>query len=210
MDWDAEYRAWETTVINDTDADGNGTPDVLDDAYEIENDDARLQAIRDAGPTGTYPECDGGAFPTSPPVLSRSLGTLVPFLPVFVLIPVLLPVLSTGWAASPHCRRFWQRSCSGSSYLGDGLLDWAVVTMGIIAACIPTPVKGLLSALSHLGALALWPTMMLAYHGTTGEINGEVAAPVLTVMDFLVWLLPFGVLMMVPIRWRMRDNEALI
>ena len=52
--------------------------------------------------------------------------------------------------------------------------------------------------------------MMLAYHGTAMGVGGDVSASVLTVLDFLVWILPFGILMLVPIRWKMRDNEALV
>ena len=93
---------------------------------------------------------------------------------------------------------------------GDGFLDWIVIMAGLVIASVPTPVKGLLSALSHICALALWPTMMLAYHGTAMGVGGDVSASVLTVLDFTVWILPFGILMLVPIRWKMRDNEALV
>ena len=198
VDWDSEYGAWYAGL---TDPD----KDLVADAGEIVNDDARLAALEGLG----MPVCDGGAFPREPRVLAQSLDILVPFLPLFVLVPVLFLFFRQvgSIAAFPA---FLAAILLREVIPGDGLLDWIVITAGITIACVPSPVKGLLSALSHICALALWPTMMLAYHGSTGGLSGEVSASVLTVLDFLMWIVPFGVLMLVPIRWKMRDNEALV
>ena len=203
VDWDSEYGAWygalSPTEVNAVAAAG-----------EIVNDDARLAALRVIGTApNVYPECDGGAFPREPRVLAQSLDILVPFLPLFVLIPVLFLFFRQvgSIAALPA---FLAAILLREVIPGDGFLDWIVIMAGLVIASVPTPVKGLLSALSHICALALWPTMMLAYHGTAMGVGGEVSASVLTVLDFTVWILPFGILMLVPIRWKMRDNEALV
>ena len=203
VDWDSEYEAWYG---------GLNTAGVaaVTTAREIVNDDARLAALRDAGTTtNVYPECDGGAFPREPRVLAQTLDILVPFLPLFVLIPVLFLFFRQvgSIAALPA---FLAAILLREVIPGDGFLDWIVIMAGLVIASVPTPVKGLLSALSHICALALWPTMMLAYHGTAMGVGGDVSASVLTVLDFTVWILPFGILMLVPIRWKMRDNEALV
>ena len=219
-DWDAEYDLWVAdnadyvTKVNDQAIAGNrpgitsyssySVSDVAD-AREIVNDDARNARLIELG----IPFCDGGAFPTEPRVLSQTLNILVPFLPLFVLIPVLFLFFRQvgSIAALPA---FLAAILLGEVIPGDGFLDWIVIMAGLVIASVPTPVKGLLSALSHICALALWPTMMLAYHGTAMGVGGDVSASVLTVLDFLVWILPFGILMLVPIRWKMRDNEALV
>ena len=203
VDWDSEYGAWygalSPTEVNAVAAAG-----------KIVNDDARLAALRVIGTApNVYPECDGGAFPTEPRVLSQSLNILVPFLPLFVLVPVLFLFFRQvgSIAALPA---FLVAILLREIIPGDGILDWIMITAGIAIACIPTPVKRLLSALSHICALALWPTMMLAYHGTVAGVGGDVSVSVLTVLDFIVWIAPFGVLMLIPIRWRMQDNEAIV
>ena len=210
VDWDSEYSNWIKNEggysgLTTTDNDGNGLPDVLDDIGEIVNDDARQARLDALG----IPACDGGAFPTEPRVLAQSLTILVPFLPLFVLIPVLFLFFRQvgSIAALPA---FLAAILLREVIPGDGFLDWIVIVAGLVIASVPTPVKGLLSALSHICALALWPTMMLAYHGTAMGVGGDVSASVLTVLDFLVWIIPFGILMLVPIRWKMRDNEALV
>ena len=212
VDWDSEYGNWVKNEggysgLTLTDDDGNGLPDVLDDIGEIVNDDARQAELDALG----IPACDGGAFPDDPRILAQTLNILIPFLPLFVLIPILFLFFRQvgSIAALPA---FLAVLVLREFIPGDGIFDWAVITLGIVIACIPTPVKGLLSSLSHLGALALWPTMMLAYHASAGEVSvsGEVSSAVLTVLDFLVWIIPFGLLMLIPIRWRMGDNEAIV
>ena len=200
VDWDSEYGAWYSG-LNTTEIAAVAT------AREAVNDDARLAALR-VVKTG-YPECDGGAFPDEPRVLSQTISILVPFLPLFVLIPVLFLFFRQvgSIAALPA---FLAAILLREVIPGDGFLDWIVIMAGLVIASVPTPVKGLLSALSHICALALWPTMMLAYHGTAMGVGGDVSASVLTVLDFLVWIIPFGLLMLIPIRWKMRDNEALV
>ena len=229
VDWDSEYNLWlsdDTDYIDKVntqavdgdrpgitvytgliqlDGDGNGLPDVIDDAGEIPNDDARDAKLIELG----IPFCDGSAFPSKPRILGQTLDILVPFLPLFVLIPILFLFFRQvgSIAALPA---FLAVLLLREVIPGDGIFDWGVLTLGIVIACIPTPVKGLLSSLSHLGALALWPTVMLAYHASSGEVGGDVPASVLTVLDFLVWVIPFGLLMLIPIRWKMGDNEALV
>ena len=221
VDWDSEYQVWY-------DSGGNGYKMAFEDWQSAT--EGEVQGFSEDGlgrdrvytnPAQTsppridgyidsdYPACDGGAFPTEPRVLGQTLRILVPFLPMFVLIPILFLFFRQvgSIAALPA---FLSVLLLREFIPGDGIFDWAVMTIGIIVACIPTPMKGLLASLSHLGALALWPTVMLAYHGSAGEVGGDMSASVLTVLDFLVWIIPFGLLMLVPIRWKMRDNEALV
>ena len=200
VDWDSEYDAWYGGL-------DMSEVDQVNTAREIVNDDARLAALMSIG-TG-YPLCDGGAFPAEPRVLSQTLDILVPFLPLFVLIPALF--LFFRQVGNIFTLPIFLFVILVREFIpGDGILDWVAITAGIIVGSLPMPMKGLLSALSHIGALALWPTMMLAYHGTVAGVSGDVAASVLTVLDFLVWIVPFGMLMLIPIRWQMRDNEALV
>ena len=220
VDWDSEYNLWvndDTNYIDKVETQraagarggavaytGYNSSGVAD-AGLIVNDDARDAKLVELG----IPFCDGSAFPSSPRILGQTLDILVPFLPLFVLIPILFLFFRQvgSIAALPA---FLAVLLLREVIPGDGIFDWGVLTLGIVIACIPTPVKGLLSSLSHLGALALWPTVMLAYHASSGEVGGDVPASVLTVLDFLVWVIPFGLLMLIPIRWKMGDNEALV
>ena len=231
VDWDSEFQVWYNGSSSDP---GSGASyrtafESWQDATEGEvqgfSEDGlgrdrvytnpaqtappRIERYITATAGFNYPACDGGAFPTEPRVLGQTLRILAPFLPLFVLIPILFLFFRQvgSIAALPA---FLAAILLREVIPGDGFLDWIVIMAGLVIASVPTPVKGLLSALSHICALALWPTMMLAYHGTAMGVGGDVSASVLTVLDFLVWILPFGILMLVPIRWKMRDNEALV
>ena len=86
---------------------------------------------------------------------------------------------------------------------GDGMLDWVALLLGICIACIPIPVGGIFAALSHVGALALWPTIILAYTAATGHVEDVISSPIRQIFELMVWIVPIGLLILMPVRWRM-------
>ena len=210
--YNEEYAGWYAAAVAfDT---ANQPSDVFRSAYAIKSDPARLEALRslDTDPLTDFPECVGivpsGDSGTSK-ILTQTLRILVDFLPLLSLVPILFLVFRQ-MGNIGTLPVFLLTLALRELIPGDGIVDWIILLVGIIVACIPIPVAGLLAALSHLGALALWPTMILAYTTTTGEVDDIISSPIRLLLEFVIWVVPFGILAFLPIRWKMVDNEVVV
>ena len=170
--YNGEYAEWYEAAVAD-DASGNTT--VLKDAMRIKSDPARLAAFKDILRLSNtpFPECKG-VIPSgdsgTPKMFSQALRILVDFLPLLSLVPILFLVFRQ-MGNIGTLPVFLLTLALRELIPGDGIVDWMILSVGIIIASIPIPVAGLLAGLSHMGALALWPTMILAYTATTGEVD---------------------------------------
>ena len=142
-------------------------------------------------------------------MFSQALRILVDFLPLLSLVPILFLVFRQ-MGNIGTLPVFLLTLALRELIPGDGIVDWMILSVGIIIASIPIPVAGLLAGLSHMGALALWPTMILAYTATTGEVDDIISSPIRLLLEFVIWVVPFGILAFLPVRWKMVDNEVVV
>ena len=89
---------------------------------------------------------------------------------------------------------------------GDGLGEWAVAAVGMTLACAPMWTRGVIPALAHIGALAVWPTLALDMGGLLGSASPAPAA-VDWVMEMVAWVVLPGVLMLAPLLPQRRTAE---
>ena len=206
--YNEEYEKWYAAAVAADAASGNT---LLRDAMRIKSDPARLAAFGEIEPS-LFPECEGivpkDGSGTSK-ILTQTLRILVDFLPLLSLVPILFLVFRQ-MGNIGTLPVFLLTLALRELIPGDGIVDWIVLLVGIIVACIPIPVAGLLAALSHLGALALWPTMILAYTATTREVDDIISSPIRLLLEFVIWVVPFGILAFLPVRWKMVDNEVVV
>ena len=206
-----KYAEWYAAAVAADSVSVGSTP--LKDAMRIKSDPARLAAFKAITLTGvTFPECEGivpkDGSGTSK-ILTQTLRILVDFLPLLSLVPILFLVFRQ-MGNIGTLPVFLLTLALRELIPGDGIVDWIILLVGIIVACIPIPVAGLLAGLSHLGALALWPTMILAYTATTREVDDIISSPIRLLLEFVIWVVPFGILAFLPVRWKMVDNEVVV
>ena len=79
----------------------------------------------------------------------------------------------------------------------NGIGEWAVLALGVAVACVPIWSRGLVPALAHAGALAIWPTFALAANTTLVATTASSAAD--WVLELAIWLILPGVLMLAPL-----------
>lgn len=194
-DYDTEFLAWKVGL------DSTGVT-AYNAALLIQNDDARIADFKKITTTLTYPVCKG-TIPTGK-THQRAYQLLATFMPLLVLIPLL-------WLAFKQSGNIGMFPAIALALIirelipGDGIIDWLVMVIGITIACIPIPVGGLLAALSHVGALAIWPTMILAYSASAGAADSALHPALEQVFEFVVWVMPIGILIFLPLRWRMQE-----
>ena len=146
------------------------------------------------------PECnvDGGRVPE----LYQRLTRLTPILLVIPLAMLVFQRVGTPGAAAAMLLAVVAREMIP----GDGMADWLIMTVGMLAASIPLPVNGLLGALGHIGALLIWPTFAIGYMDAAEQMktDGVLADPVLWVLELMLWLVLLGGLIIMPMVWGLR------
>ena len=217
VDYATEFEAWVYGLDPNTHITSRAarTPEEMayDDALRIKNDDARLAAFKAITPptirgrpaSPKFPECKG-TIPTGE-THHRAYEVLVTFMPFLVLILLLFLIVKQSGSISMFPALMFALIIR-ELIPGDGIIDWVVMVVGITIACIPIPVGGLLAALSHVGALALWPTMILAYTAATGDAGAAITPAVEQIFEFVVWVMPIGILIFSPLVWQMRASGA--
>ena len=212
VDYDTGFEEWVYGLDPNTHITSRAmrTPAEMayDDALRIKNDDARLaafKAITRVPADPKFPECKG-TIPTGE-THHRAYKVLVTFMPFLVLILLIFLIVKQSGSISMF-PALMLALIVRELIPGDGPIDWAVMVIGITIACIPIPVGGLLAALSHVGALALWPTMILAYTAATGDAGTAIPPAVEQIFEFVVWVMPIGILIFAPLVWQMRASGA--
>ena len=206
VDYDTEFLDWRARL------DSSGQ-DKYADALLIRNDGARIaafQAIPTTPASSTspaspmYPTCES-AVPTGDARYYQAYQVLVTFMPLLVLLLLIFLVFKQSGSISMFPAIILALIIR-ELIPGEGTIDWVVLMIGIAIACIPIPVGGLLGALSHVGALALWPTMILAYAAAADDAGTTIAPAVEQVFEFMVWVMPIGILIFSPLVWQMRGG----
>ena len=199
VDYDEEFLAWKTG-LHPTNVGEYET------ALQIRNDGARLAALRAIQTVGPmYPDC-ASAIPTGKGH-HKAYTILVTFMPLLVLLLLIFLVVKQSGSISMFPAMILALIIR-ELIPGDGTIDWVVLVVGITIACIPIPAGGLLAALSHVGALALWPTMILSYTAATDGAGTAITPAVEQIFEFVVWVMPIGVLIFAPLVWQMRGGGA--
>ena len=154
-----------------------------------------------ADDVGTQPPCDSGHLPTA-------YGNLSKLMPLLVLLPFLMLIFRQ--AGNPSSLASMLLALLLREIVpGDGTMDWAIMAIGVVGAVIPMPMGGLLASLAHAGAVALWPTFVLAYVASAQSASSFVGGAVDWTFEFLVWIALFAVLTLIPLRWQARRGEEL-
>ena len=158
--------------------------------------------------SGDEPACDDGVIPYERgDRLHQIYRIMVDFLPLLVLASLLFLVFKQSGNVG-MLPAFALAIIVRELIPGDGIVDWAVMLIGIILACIPIPMSGLFAALSHAGAFALWPTVIMVYSAASKAVESEISSSVMQVFEFAVWVVPLGLLIFIPIRWGMSSGEG--
>ena len=151
-EWYADAQEFEDTSID-------GIPGVggrLKAAMAIKSDPARLAAFKAIADVGgpTLPTCEGivpkDGSGTSK-ILTQTLRILVDFLPLLSLVPILFLVFRQ-MGNIGTLPVFLLTLALRELIPGDGIVDWIVLLVGIIVACIPIPVAGLLAGAKSFGS----------------------------------------------------------
>ena len=203
VDYDTEFLDWRAGL------DQTGLTQ-YEAALRIRNDGARIAAFK-AILTKTsepmYPTCES-AVPTGDARYYQAYKVLVTFMPLLVFLLLIFLVVKQSGSISMFPAIILALIIR-ELIPGDGTIDWVVMVIGITIACIPIPAGGLLAALSHVGALAIWPTMILAYTAATDDAGTTIAPVVGQIFEFVVWVMPIGILIFSPLVWQMRGGRGM-
>ena len=219
QDYDQEYQRWYNGIIDPAErekVDNAVMNSSLDERVSISESVTSIRFTIDGGTEAIpFPQCDRSLIIPSNPsernVQHFIYATMLQFLPVLVLVPILFLIFKQVGTIAMF-PAFLICIIAREIVPGDGLMDWIIMVVGITIACIPIPVGGLLAALMHMGALALWPSAILAYFASRNHVIAEpdiiIPGTILLILEIMVWIIPFGILVLLPVRWKMVDNEV--
>ena len=88
---------------------------------------------------------------------------------------------------------------------GSPVSGWAIVMLGVVVACLPMISRGLIVALSHIAAMALWPTVVLA--ASDASASTDMPFPMGLMLDMAVWIVLFGMMLFAPLLWRRYEQQ---
>ena len=150
--------------------------------------------------SGTKPVCDpdDGHIP-------EFYQRFAEFMPLFVWVP--LGMLMFRRTGSPGALAAMLLALTLRELIpGDGVADWAVLGIGALCAAIPVPINGIFGATGHIGGLMVWPVFAAGYAAAEQSAGTAVSEPVAWVMEFTVWVLLLGGLIIMPLIWGMGKN----